>query len=335
MTSNGAGPEEAYPAAHADIALVDRSELGRLVMRGEDALDLLHRLSTQDLHALSPGEGTRTVLTNEKGRIIDVLTVLHLDSRLLLVCSPGNQAEVGGWLEKYTIIEDCDTADVTQETGLLTFFGPKAGALAEAVGGESASRLQPYGHMPVPLGGLQALLVRTPEPPDGGYYVWMHRVEDTPPAMEHLLKAGERLAARPIDRAGYDALRIEAGIPAFGREIDQRFNPLEAGLSPLISWNKGCYIGQEVVARLDTYDKVQKHLMGLLLPDGELPPEGAKLYSDGKEAGFVTSAVNPPRRGHPIALAYVRTAHAQAGAVLAVETPSGRIEATTVHLPFE
>ena len=112
-----------------------------------------------------------------------------------------------------------------------------------------------------------------------------------------------------------DALRIERGVPAFGRELTEAFNPLEAGLIDIISFTKGCYVGQEVVARLNTYDKVQKRLMRMRWDDGAGPEPGAKLVLDGKQVGVVTSAADSPA-GSGVGLGYVRLAHASEGVVL-------------------
>ena len=327
--------EQEYWAAWKGGALIDRSHLGRLEMSGADSLDLLHRLSTQDLGSLEAGQGAATVLTSDKGRIIDLVTVYHLGDRLLLVASPENQDAVARWLDKYTIIEDSTTRDVTSETALLAFFGPGAPRLVEAVAGRSLEELPLYHHVEASVNGVDVRLARAQEPAGGGFHVLLPRRADVDVVHEALREKGEGLGIRLISPEAYEMLRIEAGLWAFGKEMDERYNPLEARMGPFISFDKGCYIGQEVVARLDTYDKVQKHLMGLALPQGQTPPSGAKLQAEGKEAGFVTSSTLTPAFGGPIAMAYVRARHAHPGTRLVLEGSNGPTEAEVVALPFK
>ena len=324
-----------YGAAWEGIALADRSDLGRVEMTGADSLDLLHRLSTQDLRGLRAGHGAATVLTSGKGRIIDLLTVYHLGDRLLLVTSHDNQHAVARWLEKYTIIEDSSTRDVTPQTALLAFFGPGADRLAERLAGRPLSELSSFHHVGASAGGVEVRLARAREPAGGGFHVLLPDRAGVGPVREALLDAGKDLGIQPIGVAAYEMLRVEAGLPAFGREIDERYNPLEARLRPFISFDKGCYIGQEVVARLDTYHKVQKHLLGVLLPKGELAPPGTRLEAEGTEAGLVTSSTLTPALDRPIAMAYVRTRHARPGARLTLESSTGPAEAVVVELPFK
>ena len=126
-------------------------------------------------------------------------------------------------------------------------------------------------------------------------------------------------------------LRIEAGIPAPGHELTEQWNPLEAELRSAISFTKGCYTGQEVVARLNTYKKVQRTLRGLRLAGDEIPPPGSRLLAAGAEAGLVTSAAFSPALGAPIALAYVALETSAPGTAVEVELePGGRTAAATV-----
>jgi len=322
---------EQYWAARRAAAVADPSDVGRVEMAGADALDLLHRLSTQDLRGLRAGQGAGTVLTSEKGRIIDLLTVYHLGERLLLLTSPGNQGAVIQWLERYTITEDSRARDVTGETGLLALLGPRAEALAAAATGQSLASLRPFHHVQSVVGAAPVVLARAAQEPGDGYHVVVLRAGDLPGVKGALLEHGEALGARSIGRAAYHVLRVEAGIPAFGPELGEQYNPLEAQLRPYISFAKGCYIGQEVVARLDTYQKVQKLLAGLLLPPGELPPPGTRLRAAGKDTGFVTSSALSPALGRPIALAYVSARHAGPGTRLSLESGA---EAEVAALPF-
>ena len=315
-----------YHTAKRAAAVADVSERGLLRMVGEDALDLLHRLSTQDLLALQPGEGAATVLTTSKGRILDVIVVQRRADSLRLHVSPGNQARVLDWLDAYTILEDSVASDETGEHGQILVFGPAAAEVVSAAASDPAiAGLDLFHHREARLGAAEVMITRAEAPAGGGFHAAMP-LADLPAVRQALVDAG----AAPIDADTFELLRIESGLPAFGSELDERWNPHEAGLERHVSYTKGCYIGQEVIARLDAYDKVQRHLLGLRAVAGEALSAGGKLVADGKEAGRVTSAAVSPDFG-PIALAYVRRAYAEAGARLVTD---GGAEVEVAALPF-
>ena len=329
MTETKTAWEQEYWAARRGVALSPFPPRGILRLTGADALDLLHRLSTQHLLSLHPGAGAATVLTNEKGRVLDLLTVLRFDTHLFVLTSHGNQGAVRAWIEKYTITEDVETVDVTESTAVLSLFGAHAANVVERGVGSTAASLAPYHHAPVSLDGVPATAVRLPAPVEPGYALIVDAASATN-VRDALLKAG----VVDMSPDTFEALRVEAGIPAFGHEFDERYNPLEARLKDHISWNKGCYIGQEVVARLDTYDKVQRHLRGLLFsPDSPIPAVETHVEAGGKEAGHVTSSAYSPSFKRPIALALVRRAYAAPETRLTVRT-SPTIEVEVVDLPF-
>lgn len=136
-------PEEEYSAATTSAAVCDASAIGRLKVTGADGLDLLHRLSTNAVESLIPGQGTNTVLTDDRGRIIDLITVTNLGEYVLILTSPNQQQRIIDWLDKYTIIEDITVEDVTGDTAMLGLVGPNATNVAAKVTGAAAVELQP------------------------------------------------------------------------------------------------------------------------------------------------------------------------------------------------
>lgn len=277
-------------------------------MTGADSLDLLHRLSTQDLRHVAPGQGAQTVLASDKGRIVDLLTVYRFPEHLLLVTAPGNQGAVLAYLDKYTISEDSQAADVTAATAMLALVGPEAEAVLGKAAGRMVAGMALHQHAQATVRGREVTLARAALPAGGGYVVLCG--SDALAAVRDALLTG---GAMEIGAAAYEALRIEAGIPAFGAELGEEHNPLEAGLESCISFSKGCYIGQEVIARLDTYQKVQRRLVALRLPAGPAPAAGTPLLHEGAIVGGVTSSAQAPGQVAPVAMAYVRTKWAAAG----------------------
>ena len=299
---------EEYQALRGGVALVDRSHWGRLRIRGKDALDLLNRLSTNSLIGLEPGQSAPTVLTSSKGRIVDLLLIANLGDELLVVTSPQTPDKVIEWLDFYTFDEDISVEDVTEETSMLSLMGPGAVQFL----GPQAVALEPFNTSRVSLQDADVTAIRTDAYGIAGYDLVMPTSQ-----AEALWEALSQAGAIPVGEEALEVLRVEQGVPRYGLELGEEFNPLEAGVLSSINFEKGCYIGQEVVLRLKTYDKVQKHLMGVVLVNSDVSP-GARLEVDGKDVGLITSVVDSPLLGHRMALAYVRTAYSAAGQELDV-----------------
>ena len=326
-------PGEEYDALIGAVGLVRRSHVGRLELTGDDALDLLNRLSTNKLEDLTPGAGMRSVLTSAKGRIVDLPLVLMLDDRLLLLVGPDARERVAEWIDFFTFVEDVTVRDLTPETVMFSLIGPDATNLVEEFAGEAVASLSLHGVTSANVGGVSVTVVRDDfgalpgfdliAPVEEGERLWRYLVERS---------AGD--GAKPAGALALESVRVEQGVPAPGLELSEDYNPLEAGLLQHISFNKGCYVGQEVIARLDTYKKVSKYLVGLSWDGQELPPTGASLTVDGRRSGVVTSAVRSKRLRRGIGLGYVRKAHAEPGSTLSLEQGDGEIEVTVEALPF-
>lgn len=310
-------------AALEGCVWTDESSAGRIVMRGRDRAALLHRLSTNNIERLRPGQGARTVLTTPIGRIIDLLSVHALDDALLVLTSPQQGPAVFGHLRKNIFFNDQVALEPAGRShALLGLHGPRAAALLAGLGAAAPQDL--HHSAAVELAGLPVRLIRS-LPLAGDGFTLLLPAE----GLEALRGALEAAGAVPLSPAAHELLRVERGYGAFGRELSQEYIPLETGLHDAISFTKGCYVGQEIIARMESRNKLAKQLRGLRLSAALDAP--AKLEAAGKEAGDLTSAVLSPRFG-PIALAYVRTAHAEPGTTLAVSGTD--VSATVVELPF-
>ena len=320
------GLEAEHRAATQGVALADRSPVGRLQATGPDVLDLLNRLSTNRVDPLDPGAGAATVLTTNKGRIIDWLTVLHPGDRTVILTSPPCAEAVRAWIDRYTIIEDVTVEDVTPTTALIGVLGPYAAAIVEAVLGLAAVELPPMGCRTVPWGAGALLAARTDPLRVPGYDL-MVDATDAAALWDALAEAGAAHGVQPIGLEAMEALRVENGLPRWGTELGDAYNPLEAGLTESVSWTKGCYIGQEIVARLWTYHKVQRYLVGLAFRGaGEArPAPGASLRVGDARAGALTSVAFSPGAGALLGLGYLRAAHATVGQAVEVPLADGHI----------
>jgi folate-binding protein YgfZ len=322
-----------YQAARAGTVYV-RLERGVLRGVGADRLDLLHRLSTNATRDLAPGDETSTILTSDKGRVVEVLRVIAFDDHILMILAGSDTNGVRAWLDKYTIMDDFTVSDVTGEYAVIGVYGDHAKSLlVDALGAElpdagKAAR--------VALGGGSVVIVRDARLTGAGGFLLLVSAAEAESIEKKLAERG----ARSIGVETYEALRIEAGIPEIGRELTESYNPLEAGLTQYISFTKGCYIGQEVIARLDTYDKVQRHLIGVELASlterGGSEELEVRDPEEGKKIGGMTSAAYSPALGRTVGLAYVRTNYAVPGArVLVVADDENPAEASLTKLPFD
>ncbi|HMO57812.1 MAG TPA: glycine cleavage T C-terminal barrel domain-containing protein [Roseiflexaceae bacterium] len=313
-----------YTAALSGAALAAEDSAGRILMRGRDRAELLHRLSTNDIVALRPGQGARTVLTSPIGRIIDLLTVHALDDALLVVTSADQGAPVYSLLRKNIFFNDQVTLEPAGRShGQLALYGPAAtDMLGQVFGAFDTPAL--HGITRVAFDGTEVWLAR--RLPLGGPSFTLFVPQPQVDALRHTLVAA---GAAQLDRDSFDQLRIEQGYGTFGHELSLEYIPLETGLLDAISFTKGCYVGQEIIARMESRGRLAKQLRGLRL-DG-LPAAPAKLEIDGKEAGDLTSAIVSPRFG-PIALAYVRSAHATPDTRLQIT--GSAISGVVVELPF-
>lgn len=311
-----------YQAALDAVVRLDNSAHGRVRLTGNDRATLLHRLTTNDIVKLTPGQGTRTVLVNHNARILDLLTVYALPEHLLITSNPGQGAALTRFLASKIFFNDkVAVEDLSAETIQLQLYGPQSAALIQQVSSIDPAEW-PLHHVQVAaIGPAQVWIARTlPLGGDGFVILAQHAdAEAVQQALGHVPL---------LDDATLDVLRIEQGYAAPRRELSTDYIPLETGLTDAVSFRKGCYVGQEIIARMESRNRLAKRLMGLRLSQPAVP--GGKLAYEGKEAGDLTSVAESPRFGL-IGLAYVRTAAATPGTL--VEVAAG-VQAEVIELPF-
>jgi folate-binding protein YgfZ len=319
-------------AALAGCALADGSPLTRLLATGPDYLGLLQRLSTGDVASLGPGEGRPTILTTAKGRIVERLFVhARADGAVLSVGGPDGGDLVLSHLARYTFAEKTGLSEITDETIQFLLVGPQAARALEAAGAEPP---EPFHVRAGSVGGVDVDLLGQEGLSADGFSIVGPR-EAAAEVWDALLHGVERAGGRAAGDVALEARRVLRGLPVSGHELTVAHNPLEAGQGEAVSFDKGCYIGQEVVARLRTYDKVSRVLVGLELPAGAaIPRTGLPLYDESRAVGDLTSAVLPPDRDTPIALGYVKRNALRPDLELRVGDDEDAPTARVVDLPF-
>jgi folate-binding protein YgfZ len=272
-------------------------------------------------------------LVSAKGKLHSDLNIYRLENEMLLDFEPGLSASVAQRLEKFVIAEDAQIMDASPHYGLLSVQGPKAAEVVGAVWPKFATPPKAMGVVKVEDSALgEVYVTAAPRQRSQGLDLFV--------PVQAMEEAAGRWLARGGRLCGWQALetaRIEAGLPRFGADMDETNLAPEALDTRAISYAKGCYIGQEVIARIRTYGQVAKSLRGLRLGGGclEAPAKGTKLLLAEKEVGVITSAVWSPAMRAVIALGYVRREANQTGTELEATTPAGKIPARIVELPFQ
>ena len=322
-----------YRAAKHAVALMDRPYFGHLRVSGADHVDLLHRLTTNELRKLQPGEGQLNIFTNEKGRIVERFTLQKSQDEMWLMTSAGNSVKVAEWMDKYTFIEAVKVEDLSHKLGTLTLFGPKSPELLSTIFQTNVDDLPDRHFRDLHWSNQDLRISRTEELRLPGFDLILG-ADGLVALWDVIVEGGDAYDLKPMGEAAYERLRIEAGWPLPQKDYDDSINPHEAQMLPYLDFDKGCYIGQEVVARLDTYDKVQKYLSGIVLEGDQAPLPHSKIMIDKKEVGHITSVTHSPNLQKNIALGYVRTKFISESRSVSVHSNDAKIPGILVQLPF-
>jgi folate-binding protein YgfZ len=322
LVANYGDVEAEYQAVRDTAGIVDLSFRSRICLLGADRQKFLNGQVTNNVKDLKPGEGCYAALITAKGKMQSDLRVFCLEEELLLDFEPGLTQTVTERLEKYIIADDVQLVDVAPHYGLISLQGPKSPELASALDLGVALPGRPFGQVKVAHDTLGDLYIANDARLGTAgidLYVPTATVEA---ALMRLLQHASSMSVRLCGSDAFEMARIEQGIPRFTVDMDETNLPPEAGLDRTgISYTKGCYIGQEVIARIRTYGQVAKKLCRLEITDSaEIPVKGAKLYLNGKDVGFVTSAAQIPISGVR-GLGYVRREANAPGTELLLANP--------------
>ncbi len=291
--------EAVYRAARETAVLVDRSALAIFKITGATRLDIIDRISTNSVKNLQSGQGTATVLTTDIGRIIDRLILYASSDTVYVLAGEGHRDPLARYLLRNVFFnDDFKLQDVTEETAVFAVYGPQAQALLGGAGFPETD-LPMHHWRQAEVHGITAYLHKTDPVSGDGYFV-MCQAGDKGALRQHLVKQ----AITPASEDAFEYLRIASGLPRFGRELALDYIPLEANLWADVSFTKGCYTGQEIIARMESRGRLAKKLVRLNAADSLVA--GADIMAEGKQAGTVTSVAVGPQG--VVALGYVKTA---------------------------
>jgi tRNA-modifying protein YgfZ len=328
-------PAAEYARTRAAASVFDVSHRGKVELSGPDAPSFVHNVCTNDVVNLPLGGGCEAFFTTAKAKVVAHALIYHVRvaggrDALWLDVAPGQAARVIQHLDHFLISEQVEMADHTADFAELHLAGPDAKAVLERALGDAVPDLGPLQHMERTFGESATCHVRRHDPlglPGYDLVCLKNRAADI---WRRLTTAG----AVPAGLDAYDVLRIEAGTPTFGADIDENRFVVEVGRTDAICYTKGCYLGQEpIVMARDRAGHVNRSFRGLRLRDAQ-SAAGDKLFAaDGKEVGVVTSAAVSPRLG-PVALGYLRRGADQPGTTVEVGAAASGRAAVVTELPI-
>ncbi len=315
-----------YRALREAAGLVDLPWIERLRVTGGDRVGFLQGMLSNDVAKLAVGAGCRALLLSEQGKVLADLIVLASDDALALD-GIGTCTTVRAALERFIVADDVELSSPSAAARTFVILGPAAAAVLARLG--LPVPLEVHAHAPATMPEREPHVVRISWPADGGFLcrvpaagvdAWWDRCIDVG-------------GARAVGFDALEALRIESGVPWYGRDVQSDTLALEAPYEDAISFSKGCYLGQEVMERVTARGHVNRKLVGVAVAGDVVPAGGARLFAAERDVGWVTSAARSWRLGRIIGLAYVRREHLEAGTRLALGAPGGA-DATVHSLPF-
>jgi folate-binding protein YgfZ len=330
-----------YAAALTSAVLFDTSGAAKLLLTGPDAPMFLGNLCTNDVKNLPLGGGCEAYFCDARAKVKFQAWIYHVrlgDGRhaMWVETTAGRNTELVQYLDRYLISERVEIADHTTDFAQFHVAGPKAAEVLAAALGEAVPELPAFAHTERTFGrDATASVRRRDQLGVPGFDVVCRTAAAEGVKGMLLAAAGPREPAVVGSAETFETLRIEAGTPLYGKDIDDNRFVMEVGhAARAVSYSKGCYLGQEpIVMARDRAGHVNRALLGLKVLDGGPLPPGTKLVRDGQEVGLVTSCCDSPRLGVPVALAYLKWKHQEPGTRMEAETPAGRQTVEVVGLP--
>jgi folate-binding protein YgfZ len=309
--------------------VIDLSSRGRLLVSGSEAVMFLNGLITNDMKTLAVNSWMPAVFPNVQGRLLAVVRIIHREDGFLIDTESATLETVAKLLERFTLAGDFRVTDLTSETAMLSIQGKNSAEVILKTLGETV--INRHGVVVAQLeNGAKVTIIRATHTAEDGFDLFISANESRN-LHEALTKAG----AQPVGADALETLRIEAGIPRYGIDMDETNVVTETNLDDAVSFTKGCYIGQEIIARIKYRGHVAKKLTGLIFENEVVPASGAQIFSaDDKEIGRVTSLTFSPRLKRTIALGYVKYDYLEPETNVKVVCAEEEPPAAVAELPF-
>lgn len=326
-------PDDEYRAARHDAALLDLGHRTLVCLLGPDRVSYLQGMVSNDVKALAPGTGLYAAVLDVNGKILADLRVFCAEDCFLLDLWEPLKEKVISHLERYLVADEVEIQDLPQKYGVLSLQGPKAPVLLTKILATDELPSLPYSHRIFHISDAEVRVARVSHTGEEGFDLIVE-TKDLARVASHIEKAGRISSLRWIGVGAMETLRVEAGIPLYGIDMDEEKLLPETGLDNAVNFHKGCYLGQEVVERIRSRGHVNRKLLGLLLEAATPARRGDQIFAGKKEVGTVTSSVFSPARNGPIALGYVHRDYWQPGSRLTIHSDAQSFPAAVFPLPF-
>ena len=324
------GMQAEHKAVRENIGLFDLSHMGEFEVSGTAAVEFLQKTTVNNVEKLDVGQIQYSCMTKPDGGIVDDLLVYKLPTKFMLVVNAANIDKDFAWLESH-LTDGVSLVDRSDDTGLLAIQGPNAQKLLGKITDYDLDSMPYYTWAIAEIGGVELLFSRTGYTGEDGFELYIHP-DHCDKVWKAVTDAGYPLGMELIGLGARDTLRLEMKMALYGNDIDETTNPVEAGLSWIVDFDKD-FIGADVVRKAKE-EKPDRRLVCLELEGRVFPRHGYKVLVDGKEAGMVTSGTFSPSLEKPIAMAYVPESHFKSGNVVQIDIRGKQVDATVVKPPF-
>jgi len=310
--------------------LIDLSSRGRILVSGSEAVMFLNGLITNDIKTLALNSWMPAAFANVQGRLLAAVRIVHRDDGFLIDTESATRETVITLLDRFTLAGDFRLKDLTDETAMFSVQGRRAPEIISRVFGEEAASVERQKIVNAKFGDASVTVIRATHTAEDGFDLFTDAYNGAK-LLDGLTAAG----AVCISNDTFETLRIEAGVPLYGIDMDENNVVTETNLDDAVSFTKGCYLGQEIIVRIKHRGHVAKKLSAVVLEDSTPVPRNSKIISsEGKEIGRITSSTFSPRLDRPIALGYLKYDYLAAGTGVKVAAPESETSATVSELPF-
>lgn len=323
---------EEHHAVRQRVGLFDIAHMGRVMFSGPDAEIFVDRLTTNAVPLIKPGQVRYSLICHEQGGILDDVLIYRFEQDIMLVVNASNRIKILNWIEQHRGGFAVEVHDRTTEWFMLALQGPAAEQVLQPHCDQPLSRLRYYQVAELPVAGVRGIVSRTGYTGEDGFEVIVPVAEGLR-IWQSLYDAGQSHGLLPCGLGCRDTLRLEAGMPLYGHEMDEQTDPFTAGLAFGVKLDQGEFFGRRaLLAARDRTDRPQR--IGLQLEGKRIAREGAQIYHDETLVGRVTSGTYSPTLERPIAMGYVPSQLAAVGTKLLVDIRGQRLPAEVVKLPF-
>lgn len=333
MAGGYSDSEMEHLAVRDNVGVVDLSHHGAIRVSGGEATQFLNGMVTNNVKELVSGAGLRAAFLTGHGKVRAFCRILGLDDGYLVITDPGTHESVFKYVFPFTYAGDFKVEDVSDSYRLLSVQGSKSHLVMKEICFEPVPLVNEHHSFFTLIAGHRALVARASHTGEDGYDIFVAR-NALADVWDFVLLKGRFHSIVPFGLRALDSLRIEAGIPVYGVDVDETNMMLEAGLADAVSFTKGCYTGQEAVAMATYRGHVSKKLVGLAVSSSLVPAPGDVIRKDGKNIGAVTSALCSPSLASVIALAYLKYGFFEVGTTVEIQTQERTSDSRVVDLPF-